>query len=149
MESEEETIKNLIGEIQEELCQTLRKKYVLYPFICEFGSNALLAYLSHVLDLELVKTGSVNFGWYAHPTNKDVCGNHSWIQIGNLIIDPTYEQFDELYKDKVRIVHLSNTDIEYKLYEASSTITRFIKKTKGVSSLREYLDKFEGRPIRD
>jgi len=150
MESEEEIIKNLISQIQEEFCQTLRKKYDLYPFICEFGSNALLAYLSHLLDSELVKTGSVNFGWYAHPTNKDACGNHSWIQIDDLIIDPTYEQFDESYKDKVRIVYLSELDPnEYKLYEACPIIARFVKRTKGVSSLREYLDKFEGHPIKN
>lgn len=147
---------NKIVEIQAEFCQTLRKKYDLYPFICEFGSNAILAYLSHVLpELEMVKLGTVNFGWYAHPTDSDACGNHSWVQIGNLIIDPTYEQFDAEYKDRVRIVILDSSEEEtyfnlikeYKLHEASSIISRFVKRTKDTKTLQEYLAKFEGRPI--
>lgn len=144
-----EAIKNKILEVQAEFCQTLRKKYTLYPFVCDFGSNALLGYLKHVLP-DLIKSSSVNFGWYQHPNDSDACGNHSWIQISfdelkYMIIDPTYEQFDESYKDRIRIVDGSNVMSEYKLYEASPIIGHFTKRAENTKTLAEYLYKFKGR----
>lgn len=145
--SVEEIVKTKILNIQEEFCRRLRKKYILYPFICEWASNFLLAYLSHVLEKEGIDIdGLIHFGWYTHPTNSDICSYHSWIQIGDLLIDPTYEQFDESYKDRVRIEFVFQIqETEYKTYSTDPVINRFIKRVQNTNSLKEFLDKFQGR----
>lgn len=119
-----ENVVELIRGLEEEFCMTMRDNYACWPGVCGIAANVLMVYLKKIVmdkhkididDIADVCTGEYRWDEYTI--------GHQWIQIGSLMIDPTYEQFDIAYKNKIRIA----SDTKYRLESTNKTIKHYKK----------------------
>jgi hypothetical protein len=139
----ERCIRVFLSEIEAEFVALLRDKYCDYPNICGLASHMLLAYMSTRLNLG---EATVHDGEHDSRLDGDIIGSsiHAWIRVGNLLVDPTYEQYSSAHFGRFRVVAASEV-VGYESHTTTAVGRRHLERAQNALTHKEFVGQYECR----